>query len=191
MNIIMPEHHDLETMLFCSPALDRILREYGSQNKLAQFDENVLDALINRALPIGYLRMYSEQNSLGLKFQGIKYGPWIDLATFQVDTDKMIQEVLNHSMRHDLAAVILNNGITELANGNYDPREICNGDDLIGILLIGLRSKLGNCGSSAINDADLRRALRLAYAEEEFKASQLRRDIRSWEDQCGGFRVLP
>ena len=52
-NIVMPEYHDLETMLLCSQALDRILVEFGSQDKIDDFGENVLDALINRALPAG------------------------------------------------------------------------------------------------------------------------------------------
>ena len=40
-NILMPEYHDLETMLLCSPALDRILIEFGSQDKIDDFGENV------------------------------------------------------------------------------------------------------------------------------------------------------
>ncbi len=58
-NIVMPECHDLETMLICSPALDRVLVEFGSQEKLEDFEEDVLGALLKRALPAGHLRLYS------------------------------------------------------------------------------------------------------------------------------------
>ena len=33
-NIVMPECHDLMTMLVCSPALTRVARELGSEEKL-------------------------------------------------------------------------------------------------------------------------------------------------------------
>ena len=47
-NLVMPDSHDLIMMLVNSPALDRVLTEHGSRKKLETFEENVLQALIDR-----------------------------------------------------------------------------------------------------------------------------------------------
>ena len=79
-NIVMPDYHDLETMLLCSSALSQVLIEYGSQEKLNDFGENVLDALIQRALMIGCLRLYSSQNDMKLRFNGLNYSLWVETS---------------------------------------------------------------------------------------------------------------
>ena len=94
-NILMPEYHDLETMLLCSSALDRVLAEFGSQEKLATFEEEVLEGLLSRALPLGYLRLYSARKSLNLRFDGMTYSAWVDRASFDVRIDRLINEVKN------------------------------------------------------------------------------------------------
>ena len=82
-NLVMPECHDLVTMLVRSPALARVLREFGSQDKLDSFGKSVLDALIEIALPIGYLRLHSLRDDLNLRFRGLDYARWIDARSFQ------------------------------------------------------------------------------------------------------------
>ncbi len=96
-NILMPEYHDLETMLMCSPALDRVLVEFGSQDKLENFGENVLETLIDRALPVGYLRLHSLRIGLDLTFHGLNYSAWIDRASFRGSTARLIDEVKDRS----------------------------------------------------------------------------------------------
>ena len=188
--LVMHDHHDLETMLFRSEALGHILREFGSQPKLTRFGGDVLQALVERALPVGYLRMYSAVAELGLTFQGMDYSRWVDRSSFQADEDRLIQHVKNRSNRQDVAADILRNGMTEMARSNFDPFEIVNGDDLIGILLVGLRSVLGNQSGTSLQGEDVKRALRLSYSDEQFLQSGLCRSIKEWEVRNPGFRVL-
>ena len=189
-NILMPEYHDLETMLLCSPALDRILIEFGSQDKIDDFGENVLDALISRALPAGYLRLHSARNSLNLRFDGMAYSAWIDRASFDARTDRLINEVKNRSQHQNLSSNTLETAIQQLENAYYAPREVCNGTDLIEILSIGLLSVLGTNATGTVSGNALRRYLRLAYTEQDFTMSTLGRDIRVWECQSSGYQVL-
>ena len=189
-NIVMPEYHDLETMLLCSQALDRILVEFGSQDKIDDFGENVLDALISRALPAGYLRLHSARNSLNLRFDGMAYSAWIDRASFDARTDRLINEAKSRSQRQNLSSNALETAIRQLETAGFHPREVCNGADLIEILSIGLRSKLGNRSPPAVNAKTLRQSLRLAYTEQEFSMSNLGKDIASWEALGVGFQVL-
>ena len=189
-NLLMPEFHDLEMMLICSAALDRVLVEFGSQCKISKFGADILRALLNRALPLGHLLLYSQRNRLDLKFDGLRFSAWIDRTSFVSCTTKLVDEVKNHSQRHDLLTNSLETEITNLDYAKCDPREVCRGSDLVEILSIGLRGKLGNRSRSEVNGDALRRSLRLAYAEKEFEMSSLAKDIHHWEALSRGYKVL-
>ena len=177
-------------MLLCSPALDRILIEFGSQSKLETFGEDVLDGLISRALPLGYLRLYSMRSGLGLTFDGLNYSAWIDRASFHVHTTRLISEVKNRSQRQNFPADTLETTIQQLENAGYHPREVCNGTDLIEILSIGLLRVLGTNATGTVSGNALRSHLRVAYTKQDFTMSTLGRDIRVWESQSTGYQVL-
>ena len=190
-NLVMPECHDLIMMLVRSPALDRTLTELGSRPKLETFTENVLDALIERALPVGYLRLHSLREKLNLRFRGLNYSAWIDRSSFVPDTPALIETVKNHSQRHDLPSSVLTDAIAELHRSRYDPYEICNGTDVIEILSIGLKGVLGNKRKREVGGELLKSFLRVAYSEQHFCSSNLKRDIEKWQSQKPpGFQVL-
>lgn len=189
-NVIMPEHHDLETMLLSSRALDRVLAEFASQTKMADFSDNTLDALLERALPLACLRLASAERGLNLRFNKLRYSYWVEKESLEVNIDKMIIDVRNKSSRHDLSVQELRYALDEVRSMGHSQLEICNGHDLIEILAFALRTKLGSNSSKAVDANILRRSLRLAYSEHEFISSPLHRQVRSWEEQSQGFRVL-
>ena len=189
-NLVMPECHDLIMMLVSSPALDRVLTEVGSRKKLETFEGNVLEALIERALPVGYLRLHSLREKLNLRFRDLNYSAWIDRSTFVANTTKLINTVKNHSQRQDLSSSDLAIAIEELQDSNYDPYEMCNGADVIGILSVGLRRVLGTKDAGEVGEELLKMSLRLAYSEQHFRSSSLRKDIETWQRRNHGFQIL-
>ena len=189
-NLVMPDSHDLIMMLVNSPALDRVLTEHGSQTKLDTFEESVLETLIGRALPVGYLRLHSLREKLYLQFRGLTFSAWIDRSSFVADTLALIRTVKNHSQRHDLPDSDLVVAIEKLHGSQYDPYEICNGTDVIEILSIGLRSVLGNNNTGEVNSERLKSSLRLAFSEQHFRSSSLKNDIEKWQKQKPEFQVL-
>lgn len=189
-NFIMPECHDLDMMLVSSTALDRILTEFGSRKKLEKLQEDVLKVLMERALPVGYLRLHSLREKLNLRFEGLRYSAWIDRSSFVADTTRLIDTVKNHSQRQDLSSSDLAIAIEELQDSNYDPYEMCNGADVIGILSLGLRGVLGTKDSGEVGEELLKMLLRLAYSEQHFSSSSLRKDIEKWQRSKHGFRIL-
>ena len=189
-NIVRPEYHDLETMLLCSPALDRILSEVGSQSKIENFQEHILKELIARALPIGLLRLHSLRTGLNLKFEGLQYSSWINPISFEANVRDLLQEVKNNSQRPDLVSEALTEGMQELGKACFEPRELCAGVDLIEILSVGLRRVLGTNQASAVNGVELRRYLRLSFSDQDFAASGLCKGIRRWEAANDKFHLL-
>lgn len=189
-NLVMPECHDLIMMLIKSPALGRTITELGSRPKLETFNENVVDALLNRALPMGYLRLYSLRESLNLRFRNLNFTAWLNRTTFVADTDELIRTVKNHSQRQDLSDEKLAVAIKEMHGFMYDPYELCNGTDVIEILSIGLRGVLGNKQAREVESELLKRFLRLAYSKQDFRSSSLKKEIEKWESQRPGHQVL-
>ena len=189
-NLVMPEFHDLETMLISSPAFESILVELGSRNKIDSFDEGVRDGLIRRALPLGCLRLFSDRVGLGLKFDELNYSAWINRSTFEASIGALVTEVKNNSNKPYLSSELLQGGIEDLLSADLDPLEICNGTDLVEILSIGLRGKLGNQNGKTASPDALRMALRLAYSKMEFRSSVLGKSIVNWEIFARDFQVL-
>lgn len=189
-NLVMPECHDLVAMLVHSPALERILNEFGSKSKMASFDEGVLAALTSRALSIGYLRLCSLREDLKLKFKGLAYSKWIDRRSFRPNVIKLIDAVKNRSQRSGLSTCTLIQSVEALCASGYDPKEICNGTDLVEILSIGLKGVLGNNDAKSADPEHLKSSLRLAYSDQDFSVSTLKNEILKWQAMVPGFRVL-
>lgn len=188
--VVMLEHHDLETMLFSSPALDRVLAEFGNQTKIQDLGEDPLEALMEQVLPLARLRLASAERGLGLRFSNLRYSNWLNRHSFNVDVEKMIVDVRNKSSRHDLSVEELRSAIEDVETAKHDSLEICNGHDLVEILAIALTSKMGSNSSKPVSADELRRSLRLAYSEQEFTTSRLRGQVREWEDRSQGFRII-
>jgi hypothetical protein len=70
-NLLRTDSHDLETMLINSPALDKIIIEFGSEEKIAKCDRDVRMILLEAGTAIGYLRWISQCDGLNLTFRGI------------------------------------------------------------------------------------------------------------------------
>ena len=189
-NIVMYDWHDLETMLFSSSAFDRVLLEFGSADKISQFSSDVREEIVCRSVAIGYFRLYSTKENLGLRFKGLDFSRWIDRASFRWSVSKLVATVKNRSQRHELNSQALEEKVCGLMKSGYDSYEICRGWDLLEVLAIGLRGVLGSCSSSEVSVIVLGRALRLACSEQEFANFGVVKRIRTWEAKSVEFRIL-
>ncbi|MDJ0650382.1 MAG: DUF4435 domain-containing protein, partial [Xenococcaceae cyanobacterium MO_188.B19] len=80
-NLLRTDTHDLETMLLKSLGLEKVLREFGSEEKITKFNREIRQVLINAGLPIGYLRWISQLENLNLTFNKIKFTKFINDKT--------------------------------------------------------------------------------------------------------------
>jgi len=188
-NIIVLEAVDLEALLIRSTALDRVLVELGSVNKIAKFGASVREALLAAALPIGCLRLHSQRVGLSLTFQGLRYGRFIEIATLVLDVFGLIQEVENRTRHFDLQREHLAREIDIIEESAKDRWLVCYGADMVEILALSLRSTLGTNSAQAVEPDVVRRYLRLAYQWPELSSSRLGRDLRAWEARNPTYRV--
>jgi Protein of unknown function (DUF4435) len=189
-NLLLTDTHDLETMLVNSPALDKVVREFGSEDKISKFGMDVRTALVEAGMLIGYLRWISQCDRLNLTFNGIKFSKFINEQSLQIDEVKMIQEVKNKSQSSSLGNIDIKQRLTKQKNDNHDRLQVCCGHDLVEILSLGLRKAIGTMKPSEIESDSLERSLRLAYEEVYFRQTQLYSNIRQWESKNVSFQVL-
>jgi len=102
-NLITLETVDLEALMIRSEALDSLLSEWASADKMAALGKDIREILIKIAAWTGCLRLYSYRNEYSLKFTKLKYAKCIDRVSLTVNIDDLVQEVLNLSQRPDLS----------------------------------------------------------------------------------------
>ena len=193
-NLFITDTHDLETMLLESPSLEKLLDEFGSEQKITDFTANnkmnVRQALLAAARPIGYLRWVSQRSNLSLTFEGIVFSRFLNRDTLCIDINKLIQEVKNKSRRHDLSNNDLQDKIDEVVDSKHSSWDICCGHDLVCILSFGLRGTLGSNDSNAITPEVLEKFLRTGYESTYFLSTQLYQSLRGWEASNLPFRIF-
>ena len=185
-NLVVTELHDLDTLLVRSPALERLLAEYGDKDAIDQLERAhgpVRDNLAKLALPFGKLRWLSTREKLGLDFKQLKPFRFIMPDwSFDVDALTLAAATQLKENSHDLEARIS-------ALPAVDPWLVCQGHDLLAILAKGL-STGGALGSRNPGDKVIASTLRASLDSAPWLASVLAISIRGWEVANAPFKVL-
>ncbi len=190
-NLLYTDSHDLETMLINSPAFDKVISEFGSQEKISQFNQDIRLVILESAVPIGYLRWISLGDRLNLTFEGITFSKFIDEKTLRIDELQLIDVVTKKSQAFSLKDTDLQQQLIDKRDGDRDPWQVCCGHDIVEILSFGLRKTIGSNKDIDVKPSSLERNLRLAYEAVYFQGTQLYSHIRTWERNNQPFRVLP
>lgn len=189
-NLLLTDYHDLENMLIQSPALDKVMSEYGSAEKISKLRQDIRLTLLEIGKKIGYLRLVSLKFNLALKFEDLDFKKFIDDKTLAINLLKMIGTVKNHSQKHALLETDIQNKLENLQDDSHDPYQVCCGHDLICILSIGLCKVWGTWNNNDVKADVIERSLRLAYEESYFRSTELYLSIQRWENINQPYQVL-
>src|SRR4028119_78327 len=189
-NLLLTDTHDLETMLLKSPALEKVLREHGSTEKIERFPQDIRQTLLESAKIIGYLRWASLKFKYGLKFEGLAFNKFVDDRTLILDESKLIQTVKNHSQKPGLDEQEIRGNMDSLKTDTQDMWHVCCGHDMISILSIAFGKALASFNSQTANPNVLEQYLRVAYESAHFRETKLYRYIQRWEQTNKPFDVL-
>jgi hypothetical protein len=189
-NLLYTDTHDLETMLINSPAFNKVLSEFGSEEKILKFNQDVRLAILESSVLVGYLLWISQRDDLNLTFDGITFSKFINEENLQIDELKLIREVKNKSQAFSLKDEDLQQRMNNAKKNNHDPWQVCCGHDFVEILSLGLRKAIGSNKASDVEPVSLERNLRLAYEEIYLCKTQLYINIHNWEDNNQPFKVL-
>lgn len=190
INIIVTDFHDLECIQLQASGLESLVNEFGSQPKLDSFNQDIRDAILSAASPIGYLRLYSQRNKLKLRFTNLNYSSFVDRITLKTNCNLLIREVKNRSNLQNIPNAVLAEGVREIKELKYDPWQICTGTDLLGVLSVGLRHILGNNNAAQVQMDRLRQVLRVAYKKEDFEKTKMSHALREWENHYKPYLIF-
>lgn len=183
-NLLRTDTHDLETMLIKSPAFDKVIVMFGSEEKIIKFGRDLRTVLLESGTIVGYLRWVSQSDGLNLKFEGIEFKNFINNQTIQISEIELIKEVKNKSKAYSLDNEDLQKRLTNKKNSSHNPWQVCCGHDLVEILSIALRKAIGSNRDIDVkaNSHDRKNTLEnfllLAYEENYFHQTQLYLEIR-------------
>jgi len=189
-NLLFTDTHDLETMLLKSPALEKVLSEHGSEQKVKDFGKDIRQTLLESAKVIGYLRWASLKFNYALKFEGLAFSKFIDDKTLALNESKLLQTVKNNSQKLGLDEVEIIAKMDSLKANDQDMWYVCCGHDMICILSIALCKALGTRNSKQVESDVLEKDLRLAYESSHFRLTQLYTAIQDWEKTNQPFRTF-
>src|SRR6266511_1437127 len=135
-NVIMTDHHDLEIMLLRSRAIDKVLSEFSSDNKVATYlnerdNDDLVSALLEASLPLAVLRFISIRDSLSLKFEGVEIESYTNLKTLDVDFPSILSRVLQITGDPSIDISALNEEIKTALKRDHDLDQMCNGHDAV------------------------------------------------------------
>ncbi len=191
-NVLFTDTHDLETMIMKSPALEKVLGEFGSEKKISEITQSakkdVRALLLECGMSIGYLRWVSLRENLSLKFEGLEFAQFT--KDLKIEVLSLIKAVKNKSLRSDIVDKRLEAYIQDLKDDTHDPWHVCCGHDLVCILSIGLRKTIGSWNPNDIRPDVLERSLRLAFERSHFYKTQLYLSIQQWEKTNTPFVIL-
>ena len=190
-NLLFTDTHDLETMLLKSPALDKVLLEHGSEDKIKGFAKDIRQTLLESAKVIGYLRWASLKFDYCLKFEDLAFKKFVDDRTLILNQSELIKTVKNNSQKQGLDEPEITAKMDSLKTNNQNMWYICCGHDMICILSIALCKALGSCQPHKVEPNVLEQDLRLAYESSYFCKTQLYAAIQQWEKNNQPFQVLP
>lgn len=193
-NFFLTDTHDLETMILKSPALEKLLIEHGSRQKIKRITEaqnkDIRQILLEAGIQIGYLRWVNEKDNLSLKFEGISFNEFIDENLLTLKLVQMIITVQNKSQRHNIKIEDIQERLSQLTNPDHDHWDVCCGHDLVCILSFGLRKVLGTNNANAVTPEHIELDLRLSFEEAYFLATQLYKSLKAWEKTNRPFRIF-
>lgn len=188
-NLLYTEQHDLECLLFQANSLEKILAEYGELKRIKQFESThgctVQDALLAYGLIWGRLRWLCKRNHKAIKFERFKPANYFDETTWQLDKDELYKNFIAQ-YQADLTLAELETELAKLPTA--DPWNICQGHDLISILVIGLKQVLGS--NKKIGVDHIAAILRQGFEVETLCNTQLANDIIKWENNNTPYQIL-
>lgn len=187
--LVVTDYYDLECILIRSSAFRRVLAEFGDRAKIRKFEiqngTKVVDALIERALIFGKIRLAARMFDIDLIHSNLSVNRFVERDTWDIGIDALYRAVIPSNS--PLTVSKLRRLIAKL---NFaETFCVVNGHDIIAILRIGLISVLGsNKGNLGIES--IARILRTGISQQELASTDLWKGINNWEKINKTWKIL-
>ena len=199
-NILMTDFHDIEMIMLNTRALESILDEFGTTEKIKNLESErklkFREILLQEGSEIGFFRLLKKRNPdfSELNFKRLQFDSFLNTKEFQIDKISLIRTVLKNTENWVLIQENLKNlygtnseqviveKIENLKESNDNLLQICIGHDLTKIILIMLIKEIGNRANPNFPEdrKSLESSLRMAYTLDDFLKTELFKKIKEW-----------
>ncbi|MDH7790181.1 DUF4435 domain-containing protein [Ochrobactrum sp. AN78] len=192
-NIVRTQGNDTEVMIVDSPALDKVLLHYGSEQKIraicANRNTTIKHILAAEAAKIGVIRLASKRREWNLKFNGMRY-QFTNNAECSVDGASAARHILARSGANAPTIVELQDECAAITALGHDNLLLSSGHDYVRILARALKRDIGTNNTFETDSSELEKVLRIAYERSYFSETTTSEAIRNWETQNVPYIVL-
>ena len=157
-----------------------------TEYRLQSHAKNILQDALNGSVFAGYTRWYNETNITELKFKNISIVPYYDITTRTFNSVSFLDELNRRSpnKKADIGISDINNFKT--TNGTTDFFILCNGHDVIALIVATIKSYPSNKNLSIENFCSV---LRASFTINSFKNTKLYADILTWQ-MSNSYQIL-
>jgi len=189
-NLVVTDYYDLECMLIDSGAFKRVLGEFGSSKKIERFEkqnnQTVLNALIEKSLVFGKIRLAEKMFNLDIIGSNISIARFLDENSWKIDEGGLLDTILPSNSK--ITVSDLRRYIAKLSM--VERWCVVRGHDILSMLRIGLISVLGD-NKNNLGVESIARVLRAGYSHRELILTNLWKEMERWENMTGRkYRVL-
>lgn len=198
-NLFIVDYHDIEVVMMNSKAFEHVVNIYTTEAKVSTFEtekgKSLLDIVFDLGNHIGYLKLANKIHDLGLVFKPkdpdgkqIAYGEFISNKLDFAGIEKMIDKVIDYSRNKSNNIKSRDEIIekyNELAKNSYNRNHLSNGHDISNILFIFLKKTVRSSNKMLADFNSIEDSLILAYDTNEFKKTNLYREIKTFAENKG------
>jgi hypothetical protein len=206
-NLTVSDTHDLETLLFVASSLDKLLNTLLLPEKreyLVVLCENVREKLIELGSPIGFVRWLFQKENVLIDFRSVSFRAFIDHRRLTVDLDSCVEEILSRNGGCRMSKQDIQIRLPELMKTAPYSWSLCQGHDLVKILLLIMPQLLSVYAPSNRDEARvyfeqiqqkiptearITEQLIMCYEQDEFRKTNIYTDIMQWEGRNPPYRL--
>jgi len=206
-NLTVSDTHDLETLLFVASSLDKFLNTLLLPEKreyLVVLCENVRKKLIELGSPIGFVRWLFKKENMLIDFRSVSFRAFIDHRRLTVDLDSCVEEILSRNGGCRLSKQDIQIRLHKLIKTAPYPWSLCQGHDLVKILLLIMpqllsayspsnrdeaRMYIDQIQQKIPTEARITEQLIMCYEQDEFRKTNIYTDIKKWENRNSPYKL--
>jgi hypothetical protein len=167
--LIFTDDADPEAMLYWSPALDRVLREWGSNSKYNAYGgvDAVREQVDKIVSALALLRSWNAAVNAGLPFDTMDLSASINKQTLALNTTSLVDRLKQPGR---VEATEIREALQETAEPTcpYTGRLRARGRDRLAVVGVALRSAIGSLSKQQVVGGLVERSLRLTSRPSDF-----------------------
>ncbi|PPK72980.1 uncharacterized protein DUF4435 [Methylobacter tundripaludum] len=179
--LVLTDFRDVENMLFNSSALERVISEYASINKipktlLGRFDLDVIrDCIYKVSIKLGKIRIYCQDKNLDICFKTVDYKKFVCDSSLSLDVNKFLAH-LNGKNPGKLSLTLEDWNNAQALSWENDqlnqPQFIANGHDVMALLCLAFRKMWGTMGGGFTPET-VETCFRIGYSDDDLQRSEM------------------